>query len=140
MGPQMLFQQHLSGESFAALLALMRFHACVYPDVHIVSYTLIEALPALGASVFLPITMDLHVRAKVAAIVEVFTAFWTGCRELPGTLVNATMVFVVSQLGELLAAIGATKRLLSRVCSDVYLNVISKTIWMSMIFRALSNA
>lgn len=90
----------------------MWLHSCVYSNVHVVGDPLIEALAAFRTPVFLPVTVDLHMGAQVATVVEVFAAFWTGGRELPGPLVHATVVFVVAQLGELLAAVGATERLL----------------------------
>lgn len=112
MGSKMLLQQHLPGKRFPALFALVRLHAGVDPHVHVVGNPLIETLAAFRAAVLLPVTVDLHMRAQVAAVVEVLAAFWTGGREFPRALVDATVVLVISQLGELLAAVGATKRLL----------------------------
>lgn len=118
---QMLLQQHLPRERLAALLALMRLHAGMYTHVHVVGHPLIEALAALRATVLLAIPVDLHVRAEITAIVEVLAAFRTGGGELPRTLVHATMILVVAQLGELLAAVGATEGLLAGVRAAVHL-------------------
>lgn len=87
----------------------MRFQAGVYLGVHIISHSLIETLSAYETSVFLTITMNLHVRAKVTAIVEVFPAFRATRREFPRTLVHATMVLVIAQLRKFFPTIGTTK-------------------------------
>lgn len=120
--PEVLLQQHLPREGLPALLALVRLNARVYPDVHVVGHPLVEALPAFRATVLLPVAVDLHVGAEVAAVVEVLAAFRARGGELPGALVHAPMVLVIAQLRELLAAVGATERLLPGVGSDVYLN------------------
>lgn len=117
----MLLQQHLTRERLAALLALMRLHSRVYAHVHVVGNSLIEALAALGTAVLLPVPVDLHVGRQIATIVEVLAALRTGGGELPRALVHAAMVLVVAQLGELLAAIGATERLLAAVSAPVHL-------------------
>lgn len=121
MGPEMLLEQHLPRKRFAALLALMRLHARMYAHVHVVGHALVEAFAAFRAAVLLAIPMDLHMRAEITAIVEVLAAFRTSRGELPRALVNAAVVLIVAQLRELFAAIGATERLLARVCSAMHL-------------------
>lgn len=92
----MLLQQHLPGKRFPALLALVRLHPCVNPDVHVVGDPLIKAFAAFRAAVLLPVAMDLHMGAQVAPVVEVFPAFWTGGCEFSGALVDASVVLVIS--------------------------------------------
>lgn len=76
---------------------------------------LIKALAALGASVLLSVAMNLEVRAEITAVVEVFTAFRARGRELARPFVDAAVVLVVAQLGELLATFGASERLFPRM-------------------------
>lgn len=121
MSPQVLLKQHLSRERLSALIALMRLYARMYAHVHVVGHSLIEALPAFRAAVFLAVPMNLHMRTQVAAVVEVLAAFRTSGGELPRTLMHAAMVLVIAQLGKLLAAIGAAKRLFTGVRSAVHL-------------------
>lgn len=121
MRPQMLLQQHLSRKCFAALFALVRLNPRVNSHVHVVRHSLIEALAAFAARVFLSIAMDLHMRAEVTPVVEVLSAFRTGRCKLPRTLVHTTMILVIPQLGELLAAVCTSEGLLAGVGPGVYL-------------------
>lgn len=105
VNPKVLFQQHLPGEGFVAVLADVRFLPGVYPDVHVVGDPLVEALAAVFASVLLAIAVDLHVRTQVSAIVEVLAALRAGRRELSCPLVHRPVVLVVTQLTELFAAL-----------------------------------
>lgn len=121
MGPQVLLEQHLPRERLSALIALVRLYARVYAHVHVVGHSLIEALPAFRAAVLLAVPMNLHVRAQVAAVVEVFAAFRTSGGELPRALVHAAMVLVIAQLRKLFAAVGAAERLFTGVRSAMHL-------------------
>lgn len=109
MGPEMLFEKHFPRESFTTLFATVRLQTGVYLSMHIISHSLIETLAAYETSVFLTVTMDLHVRAKVTTIVEVFPAFRATRREFPCTLMHATMVLVIAQLRKFFPTIGTTK-------------------------------
>jgi len=121
MSPQMLLEQHLSRERFSALIALMRLHARVYAHMHVVGHSLIEALPAFRAAVLLAVPMNLHMRAQVAAVVEVLAAFRTSGGELPRALVHAAMVLVIAQLRKLFATVGAAEWLFTGVRSAMHL-------------------
>lgn len=102
-----LFQQHFSRESLAALGALVRLHARMNAYVHVEGDALIERLGAIGTFVFLAITMDLHVAAQVALVVERLAAFRALGGKLLGSPMHRQVIFVVSQLRESLAAVGA---------------------------------
>lgn len=63
VNPEMLFQQHFPRERLGTVRARMRFQARVYPNVHVISDSLIKTLPAIFAGIFFPIPVDFHVRA-----------------------------------------------------------------------------
>lgn len=94
---------------------------CVNPHVHVVGHPLVEALAAELTPVFLPISMNLHVRAQVTAVVEVFATLGTRSRELPSALVNGAVVLVIAQLAELLPALTTLERLFPGVGPEVNL-------------------
>jgi len=112
---QVLFEQHLPGERFAAVVATVRLFARVYSHVHVVRHPLVKALCAVLALVLLSVPVDLHVRAQVTAVVEQLTALRATARELSGAFVHGPVVLVVAQLAELFAARLAHERFFARV-------------------------
>lgn len=66
--------------------------------------------------------MNLHVRAEVASVVEVFAALGTGGCELPRALMDGSVVLVVAQLAKLLPALQAVEGLLPRMGPKVDLD------------------
>lgn len=75
--------------------------------MHIKGHTLIERLRTVRAFVFLFIAMDFHVTAQVTLVVECLATFRTFGRKFFGSPMHRQMVFVVAQLREALAAVGA---------------------------------
>lgn len=86
--------------------------AGVDTDVHVVCHALVETLPAVLTTVLLPVSVYLHVGTQISTVVEVFAALWTGSCKFSSTLVNGTMIFVVTKLAELFTTLSTLERFL----------------------------
>lgn len=104
VSPQVLLEQHFTGEPFRALGTLVRFYSRMNADVHIEGHPLVKGLGAVRTDILLPVPVDFQVAAQVPLVVEYFPTLGTVGGKLFGALVDGQVVLVVAQLRESLSA------------------------------------